>query len=321
MRSGNYEVAMPLLMTYEPSGKIHPAGLFGLPLLAAISSSVLACFYIWAAWHCPVVILRAFLPAVWGLLTGIFAGLGVYWFNIRSPKLAVVLSLAGALAGYALSWALWTDLALSRPDLAFFVKKTAAGYRGDLAGNILDRSVALILNPDRIINAAKFAYDHGLWEVFRSGRNFTGPALIVIWLAEAALYFTPVAYKSLVAAGRPFSESANSWLMKQPLPGIADLPEGSELAIGRIKNGDVSYLNIAPREKKGLKSSHLVLTLFTPEEPDDWSFVSVTHMRVSKRGRLEPEELVRNLAINPQMARSLKSRFGPERNTSNHTKK
>ena len=33
------------LMTYVPSGRIHPAGLFGLPLLTALGSSVLAYYY------------------------------------------------------------------------------------------------------------------------------------------------------------------------------------------------------------------------------------------------------------------------------------
>ena len=301
---------MPLLMTYEPSGKIHPAGLLGLPLFMALGSSVLAWLYVLGTWYGPV-LPRPLLTVAWGLATGFWAGLGIYCFNVRGPKLAVVLVLIGALTGYALSWAFWTERALSLPEVAFYVRKTTtfqeAGQAGDYFGKITD----IILDPARIMAAAKAAHDQGLWEVFRSGRNFTGELLLLVWLGEAALYFGLVVYKSRAAARRPFSEIGGYWLKRQNLPAAAGLPEGSEVVIDRIKNGDVNYLGAAPREKKSNKSSHLVLQLFTAKKPGDRSFVSVTHMKIGRRGRLEPKKLVENLAVDSKMAETLKTRFGP----------
>ena len=300
---------MPPLMTYEPSGRFHPAALIGLPLLTAISSSVLAWFYVWAAWHCPVVVLRAFLPAVWGFLTGLIAALGVYWFNVRNPKAAVVLALSGALAGYAMSWVFWTDLALSVPEIAFYVRKMTSFHETQLTGEYFERITDIILDPGRIIAAAKITYGQGLWEVFRSGRNFTGPLLAAVWLGEAAIYFIFMAYKSRIQAALPFSETSLCWLVKQPLPGVAWLPEGSEAVIDRVKNGDVNDLKVAPIEKKAVKSSHLVVKLSISENSEDWSFISVTHMKIRKKGGLEPDVLIKNLAINSTLARTLNTRY------------
>ena len=302
---------MPLLMTYEPSGKIHPAGLLGLPLFVAMGSSVLAYFYVLGAWYGPVPP-RPLLTVAWGLATGFWAGLGIYCFNVRSPKLAVVLALIGALTGYALSWAFWTEKALSLSEVAFYVSKTSASHHMRQAGDYFGKITDIIMDPSRIIAAAKAAYDQGLWEIFRSGRNFAGLSLTLIWLGEAGLYFGLAACKSLAAAKRPFSETGGYWLKRQNLPAVAGLPEGSEVVIDRIKNGDANYLNIAPREKKGLKSSHLTLTLFSPKNQDDQAFLSVTHMKIGRKGRLEPVKLVENLAISFQMAQVVKTRFGPD---------
>ena len=301
---------MPLLMTYEPSGKIHPAGLLGLPLFVALGSSVLAWLYVLGAWYGPV-LPRPLLTVAWGLATGFWAGLGVYCFNVRGPKLAVVLALVGALAGYALSWAFWTERALSVPEVAFYVRKTTTFHEARQAGDYFEKITDIILDPARITAAAKAAHDQGLWEVFRSGRNFTGGLLLLVWLGEATLYFGLVIFKSRAAAKRPFSETGRYWLKRQNLPAVAGLPEGSEPVIDRIKNGDANYLNVAPREKKGLKSSHLALNLFWPKNQDDLAFLSVTHMKIGRKGRLEPIKLVENLAISSQMAKVVKTRFGP----------
>lgn len=300
---------MPLLMTYEPSGRIHPAGLFGLPLLAALSSAVPAYYYVLAAWYCPV-LPRPLLTVGWGLATAFFAGLGVYGFNARGPKLAMILALAGSLVGYALSWVFWSYLVLNLTDLI-----SASGGRRALPltpGWVeVDEIIRLAENPGQIIQAASAVYNQGLWEIFSSGRKFSGPYLNVIWFLEAAIYFMIVALASQARAGRPFSETGGFWLTRHDLPGAAGLPEGSEVVIDRIRNGDVNYLGVAPVEKKNLKSSYLILELFTPEKPDEWAFVTVTYIKIRKKGRLEPEKLIQHLAIRPRMAEVVRSRFGP----------
>ncbi len=294
-------------MTYVPTGAVKPTGLLVLPAAAAVISAGLALPYALVSWYNPVMYLAPLWTLLWGWSVAGLLALVVRAWNMRHPVLVALLSGLGVTAGYAVSWVLWAELVLRQGEVVSWDggRQVWEFTRSSLS---LWPTLDLAMNPERLREVAALVYDEGLWRVW--SWPLRGPALGLVWAAEALLFFIPALKGPVRQAGLPFSEATETWMTRRRLPrrAVVDLEADPNLAEA-LRNGDLTALLTAPAETR-TKASRLILTLYRSASPEDYAFLDLTLVEVRDRRKQKPVALAEYLAVPPDLAAILVARYG-----------
>ncbi len=293
-----------MFLTYAPSGTIKPTGLLVLPVAAAAISTVLALPYVLGQWYGPVIYLSLAGPVLWGLLTTWALRLVIRAWNMRHPVLVGLLSLAGALVGYAASWFFWADLVLNLGEVTAMAFDRQTLNFTQTALNLWE-VLDLATHPRRFWGVVALVYDEGLWVFW--GVVWKGPLLGLTWLLEALIFLGLVVAGAVTQAGRPFSEATESWMRQERLPKRVKWPEAAPGSLENLRDGDLSRLLAAEAAPKA-KAPYLTLALYHSAAPEEYAYLSVKYRPAEDT--FKRLWVVDRLAVPPARAKALLERYG-----------
>ena len=301
-----------MIESYQPSGRFSAAGLIGLPLVAGLSSIILAIVYVLAVWFIPIIYLNFLAPIVWGILVAVCAGLVIKKFKMRAPMLAALLSCLGAVLGYVAAWVLWVDMVFNMGEAVSLGSRMGFAKTGFNVGEI----ISLLLNPKEFIMTIKEINSIGTWSIGRGQSGaVSGLFLTIVWAIEALIYFGAIAGATYAKSAAPFSEETEEWLKEIALPRAAAVPmEESQFQSmeNALKSGDISQLLKASPENMPDMNSHLKMVLFVGGEHEK-HYINITLAKVTlgkKKSEVKDTSWIKHLAVTSAQSRELQSIFG-----------
>lgn len=205
---------------YRHSGKISPGGMTIAMVGGSAVAMLLGTVYAYADLYNPLAGWITFLvTGGTGFLMGLLIKKLILSGQIRNVPLALLLStfLAGML--FVTAWEVWLYALLQR------------------AGNPVDP--LLLLDPRVVWGLLGLLYDQGAWTF--QGTTVSGPALAIIWLAEAGcLLAIPIVMGWRTVKESPFCEHCQRWC------GIREIlnfnPGDKAKVIARLEQKDFSVL-------------------------------------------------------------------------------
>lgn len=208
-----------MVETYRHSGRI---GAIGIPLMlvgSCVSAIVFGTIYAYGLAWIPIIYASLLLTAGLGAGIGLVVGLSGKAGKVRNQLIIQLFGLVGGMIGLAAAWSF----------------DAAAKFPEQFSGPMLDY---------QLLRAwGEFCYENGTWGL-KGNVTVKGMFLAAIWIAETLV----VLGLSFVVAGMitdstPFCEQCMTWTKPQDDFVRLHPPEGDNLAIEKLCEGDFSSIS------------------------------------------------------------------------------
>lgn len=207
---------------YAESGRFSVRGLALGLLVGAAVGAVFASVYAYAVLYIPLVEIRIFLTAGFGVLTGLFAGAAPLRLGkIRNARLRRAAVAVVVVLTWYLSWAVWVFAFLRRGDVA-----------ADLG--------AIVLQPDLLWRLIVRINEVGAWRL--RGVTPTGIVLWAVWSVEALMIvWLGVTLGYIAGYTEPFCEACGRWCEKTDAGARVAAGDSDEIK-RRLETKDTAFL-------------------------------------------------------------------------------
>lgn len=186
-------------LLYKPSGKFSPVNLLVGLVLALVAIPVLSFAYIRLNYYMPSVYLSIFACVGTGVAFGYVLSFAMHIGKVRSPFVAVVLSLLLVTVMKYVMWAFYIPLVYAK---SFDVKSITIINEITVAWDFFQ-------HPRDMLASVQFINGTGVWSIQKV--EVKGIALYVVWAAELLVFYISCIVVTKQKARAPFSEEENRW--------------------------------------------------------------------------------------------------------------
>ncbi|MDR2405124.1 MAG: hypothetical protein LBE27_01995 [Deltaproteobacteria bacterium] len=249
--------------------------------IVALTSTALGIIYATFIINHPEIFFKVPLIIVWGFLTILLSRWAIKLGAMRSPLKAAILVFLGSLVGYYVHFAFYTTIVSEGNIIPGVNEHSVSATLGFFA---IDPFMELLTSPGELLDKIREDYVFGVPR--KDGSTEPGSLYGIIWLVEFILYETLQVVIAYRAAGEPYEEDMQEWLLKQklatPYVPLPENPKEVNSLFSRIAEGDISIFLTAQAYKR-LKGSFLGLDIYFCDGAPDACVTVKHHVKTVKR--------------------------------------
>jgi hypothetical protein len=296
---------------YIPSGEYSPSAIILVPLIVAIASVVTSIFYGGAVYFNPIIYISLFLPYLWALSIGLFAGWTIKSCHVRNPKMAGLMSVVGIIPGYLFHWLIWVDLVLNQSSEKLLTLGSGPKAVAIAKSRVyFDEIVYLLKEPLSTFQVLSDISLEGIWTIFNF--EIKGTVLLVVWAAELIILFVSCAKIFSRYAAFPYSEEQRQFFKKKALRTHLRIPNEADDVLKRFSQGEYGYLFAIAAPETDKKAPYLQAEFFLLER-EQKAYMSLNYVTFKGKKSI-PNRIAEKEKVDKSKVEQLFTRLGERSN-------
>ncbi len=275
---------------YQESGRLNPGKYVVTTILGVALAIILGYVYSLLIYFIPLVYFNVIICFGFGVVMGGLVMVFSRFGDSRNQKGRIVQSLIFSLVAYYFHWVAYLIILIN----------------GEVASpDIYFNNLFLSFDPAFMLELIMEINAEGVWSMF--GINFTGGALLTVWVIEALLILGIPIVMVLRFEPLPFSELNGKWYPKFTLKQHFYSATGSDQWVRLLADNPVKTiddLGLGKANRYGL--IHLYVA---EKEKTQYISIESVYIDTGEKGKKETETVVLNLGIDTDAAKEILQKY------------
>lgn len=286
---------------YTPSGRYSPTSLVFLLILCSTAFPILGGLYTYAIWYIPFIYVNFLVTAAFAFGIGFLMNKLVFRLGkVRNLKLAVFLTVFGAVAAMYAHWVVWADLIINSTEVMGTERMGIVK-----SSTNLDQLLPIAAHPGLLFDLMVEVNEYGTWGLFNA--TVSGLFLWIIWALEAIIVVVGSIMFSVGQAKQPFCERSDKWFKERQLPAMSSIISKEDLVEELEQGKDQILSTLFLHDIVVDNTSYSQFTVFSSDH--DENYLSVQNMKkvVDNKGEVKYDEdpIIELISISPKTLKLL----------------